>query len=187
MNNSYLFEVKQQVIANELRVFDIEANTSEEALEIFEQNKDAIKNGSFRDCEMIKTDNSIQFKYHPSIREVEYDIEAAAYIPEATFSVTMESDNEEDILSKYTHREGVSITRLVEKESFTLEQVLEILNNLQQALNPWEYKTSKERGLMPADYRDAALCEAEKLGIKNEFIEYYETDPNFIGWKTNNN
>lgn len=54
---------------------------------------------------------------------------------------------------------------------FSLAQVLDLLISMDQCLNPEIYPESKSFDLEPKDFVDAAICNADKLGIRKEFEE----------------
>ena len=54
-----------------------------------------------------------------------------------------------------------------DNETFTKEQVLDILIAMDMAINPETYPSS--HGLGTEDFLDAALSKASQLGIKDEF------------------
>lgn len=59
-------------------------------------------------------------------------------------------------------------------QTFTLDQVLNILKDWDQTLNPDDYPETKEAGLGTEDFSDAALCKAQELGIESEYTLYIE-------------
>ncbi len=62
---------------------------------------------------------------------------------------------------------------------FTLEQVLDLITSMAQAINPRDFKSSET--LDTIDFFDLPICKAQQLGIENEFREYLKKDKNFIG------
>jgi hypothetical protein len=63
------------------------------------------------------------------------------------------------------------------EKTFTLEQVLDLLCSMEQAISPDLFTSSQ--GLDTFDFLDLPLCKAQELEIEDEFKTYMNTNPNF--------
>lgn len=65
------------------------------------------------------------------------------------------------------------------EKKFNLEQVLDLIRSIEQAVFPENFETSKD--LMTEDFFDLPLCKARELGIQKEYEDFMNADKNFKG------
>lgn len=67
----------------------------------------------------------------------------------------------------------------MDEKTFTVEQMLEVLCSMQQAITPQDFKSSA--GLDPEDFLDLPVSKAQALGIEEEFKNYMNSNENYTG------
>jgi hypothetical protein len=67
--------------------------------------------------------------------------------------------------------------KIYNMKTFTLDQVLDLLCSMQQAITPEAFKSSSD--LDTIDFLDLPLCKASELGIKDEFESFMDSNENY--------
>lgn len=71
----------------------------------------------------------------------------------------------------------IGLTKIIKMEkTFTLAQMLNVIESMQQGITPELFESSKNLG--SEDFLDLPICKAIELGIEKEFIEHMNSNPN---------